>query len=68
MVVLLESRIVGPYEQAWDLLHSELGAMPRTVNFVTGPSRSGDIEQTLYMGAHGPLQVHILLVRENGPR
>ncbi len=38
------------------------GEMPRTVNFITGPSRSGDIEQTLLMGAHGPRAVHIILV------
>ena len=66
VVVLSESRIVGAYEDAWDLLGCELGQMPRTVNFITGPSRSGDIGQTLHMGAHGPLEVHILLIRE-GP-
>jgi L-lactate dehydrogenase complex protein LldG len=38
------------------------GEMPRTVNFVTGPSRSGDIEQKIIMGAHGPRALHIVIV------
>lgn len=38
------------------------GEMPRTVNFVTGPSRSGDIEQTILLGAHGPRALHIIVV------
>jgi len=38
------------------------GDMPRTVNFITGPSRSGDIEQTLLLGAHGPRALHIVVV------
>ena len=37
---------------------------PRTVNLVTGPSRSGDIEQKLLMGAHGPVKLHILLLND----
>ena len=53
---------VGAYEEAWDLLRSELGAMPRNVMLVTGPSRSADIEQTLELGAHGPRRLHVVLV------
>lgn len=64
-VVMVEAKdIVGDYEAVWERLRTRFGkgVMPRTVNFVTGPSRSGDIEQTLLMGAHGPRRVHVLLV------
>lgn len=62
LVVLRESDVVGGYEAALDRLAAEAGWPPRTVNMVTGPSRSADIEQTLQMGAHGPRRLHILLV------
>lgn len=65
IVVLRVGRIVGPYEDAWDLLRQE-GAMPRTINLITGPSRTGDIEQKIQLGAHGPRRLHILLVGSNG--
>lgn len=39
------------------------GALPSTLNFVTGPSRTGDIEQTLELGAHGPKALAILIVK-----
>jgi L-lactate dehydrogenase complex protein LldG len=65
-IVLIEAgRIVGAYEEAWAMLRAS-GAMPRTVNFITGPSRSADIEQTLQLGAHGPRRLHILLL-DAGP-
>jgi L-lactate dehydrogenase complex protein LldG len=71
IVVLRQSEIVGTYEEAWTELRQRLGdqVMPRTVLFVTGPSRTGDINQTLYLGAHGPRRVHIVLVteRDDGP-
>jgi L-lactate dehydrogenase complex protein LldG len=40
------------------------GALPHAINFVTGPSRTGDIEQTLELGAHGPKALAILIIRE----
>ncbi len=64
IVVLWASRTVGAYEEAWDLLRAELGAMPRNVMLVTGPSRSADIEQTLELGAHGPRRLHVVLVED----
>lgn len=40
------------------------GRLPHTVNLVTGPSRTGDIEQTLELGAHGPKALAVLIVRD----
>ena len=56
------SRIVATMEDAFALLRSERGSLPRALNFISGPSRTGDIEQTIVLGAHGPYRVHILLV------
>ena len=49
-------------EDAFALVRREHGAMPRAVNLMSGPSRTGDIEQTIVLGAHGPFRVHILLL------
>jgi L-lactate dehydrogenase complex protein LldG len=63
IVVLRADQIVGPYEEAWDRLRRQAGRVPpRTVNFITGPSRTGDIEQRIQLGAHGPRRLHIVLV------
>lgn len=64
IVVLRTSQIVGPYEDAWDLLR-RAGKMPRAVNMITGPSRTGDIEQTIMLGAHGPRRLHIVIVDDD---
>lgn len=66
VVVLREADIVGGYEDVWERLRARYGKdrMPRTVNTITGPSRTGDIEQTIELGAHGPRRMHILVVRE----
>lgn len=55
-------RIVAGMEEGWRLARSELDELPRAVNFVSGPSRTGDIEQTIVLGAHGPYRVHLILV------
>ena len=62
VAVLACARIVRGMEDTWALMRSELGALPRAVNFVSGPSRTADIEQTLVLGAHGPYRVHVVLV------
>lgn len=58
------SRIVATMEDAFALLRSECGNLPRAVNFISGPSRTGDIEQTIVLGAHGPCRVHLILIGE----
>jgi L-lactate dehydrogenase complex protein LldG len=64
IVVLRAGVIVGAYEEAWDKLRTEIDAMPRNVMIVTGPSRSADIEQTLELGAHGPRNLHVVLIED----
>lgn len=61
IAVLPVSRVVSGMEDAWALLRGEQVAMPRAVNFVSGPSRTADIEQTVTLGAHGPYRVHVIL-------
>ena len=61
IVLVHADQVVAAYEDGWDRLRSA-GAMPRVVNFITGPSRTGDIEQRIELGAHGPRRLHIILV------
>ncbi len=63
VVVLRASQVTAAYEDGWDALR-DTGAMPRTVNFITGPSRTGDIEQKILLGAHGPRRLHIILIED----
>jgi L-lactate dehydrogenase complex protein LldG len=63
IAVVPTSRIVATMEDAFALLRAECGTVPRAINFISGPSRTGDIEQTIVLGAHGPCRVHIVLVQ-----
>ncbi|WGS48944.1 lactate utilization protein C [Paraburkholderia sp. D15] len=63
IAIVPASRIVAGHEEAFGLIRSERGELPRAVNFVSGPSRTGDIEQTIVLGAHGPYRVHVIVVQ-----
>ncbi len=64
VIVVRESQIVPHIEDVWVRMRHDKQAMPRTVNFITGPSKTADIEQTIQEGAHGPRRLHVILVAE----
>ena len=60
-VVIAAEDIKAGFEDMW--AEWRIRALdPRTVNMVTGPSRSADIGQTLQLGAHGPVALHVFVV------
>ena len=67
IVIVHENQLVAQYEDVWAKLRN-LDAMPRAVNFITGPSRTADIEQRIQIGAHGPRNLHVLIVRTTAAR
>jgi len=64
VVVLRADTVVGSYEEAFDRLRAIYGegSLPRTVNLISGPSRTADIEQTIVRGAHGPKRLHVVIL------
>jgi L-lactate utilization protein LutC len=62
VVVLERERILTHIEDVWALLRARGEGVPRTINFITGPSRTADVEQTIQLGAHGPRRLHVILV------
>jgi L-lactate dehydrogenase complex protein LldG len=65
IVLVEEENLVGPYEDAWVKVRSRFGErmLPRTINMISGPSRTGDIGGKLVMGAHGPRRMCVVLVK-----
>lgn len=62
IAVVRKDRIVRTMEDAFALMREEVGEPPRATFFVSGPSRTADIEQTIVIGAHGPYRVHVVLI------
>jgi L-lactate dehydrogenase complex protein LldG len=65
IIVVRAGQVVASYEDGWDLVRAVPEALPRTINFITGPSRTGDIEQRIQLGAHGPRRLHVVLIEES---
>jgi len=64
IAIVPASRIVAAMEDGFALARAECGELPRATNFISGPSRTGDIEQTIVLGAHGPYRVHVIIVED----
>lgn len=62
IVILQKSQIVRYFEEAWRLLREQYPQWPRTVNLISGPSKTADVEQTIQLGVHGPRQLLVVLV------
>jgi L-lactate utilization protein LutC len=62
IAVLRTDQLVPRMEDAWDKLRVSFAQMPRTVNFISGPSKTADVEQTVEYGAHGPRCLHVVVV------
>lgn len=61
VALVRRDQIVPTMEAAFARMRAQHGEAPRAINFVSGPSRTADVEQTITVGAHGPRRVLIVL-------
>jgi L-lactate dehydrogenase complex protein LldG len=63
VVVARRAQVLTDLTAAYELLAAKYGSgYPSFISFITGPSRTGDIERILVLGAHGPKKLTVLLV------
>ncbi|MEW9674222.1 lactate utilization protein C [Ammoniphilus sp. 3BR4] len=65
LCILSEKTIVPRLTQAVRHIQAKVPeGLPACINFITGPSRTGDIEMDLALGVHGPGKVHVILLKD----
>lgn len=62
IAVVRAPQVVRHLEDVWPLMRQRPGGMPRALTFISGPSRTADVEQTIQIGAHGPRRLHVVLI------
>jgi L-lactate dehydrogenase complex protein LldG len=67
VLIVPEEHIVNNMHEAYDWLHAQAGpggpfAEPRWGTFMSGPSKTADIEQALVIGAHGARSLHVFFL------
>jgi len=63
VVIARREQLLPDLTAAYQLLHSKYkSTFPTTISLITGPSRTGDIERILVLGAHGPKRLTIFCV------
>ncbi len=66
IVVAFTSQVCRNNTEAIEKLMEKYGDdLPSFFSFITGPSRTADIEKTLIMGAHGPRELYVFLMNDN---
>ena len=65
VVIARASQMVPDLTSAFEHVKKRYGKMfPSFLSFITGPSRTGDIERILVLGAHGPKRLTVLLLED----
>lgn len=64
LCILRREHLVRHIEDVWLRLRQEHTGLPRAINFITGPSRTADVEQTIQLGAHGPRRLHVIFIEK----